>query len=40
MYETDLNLDAVTVEDCINLHTLKEKYTVINDGKIIGFVEE
>lgn len=40
MYETELNLEVITLEDCINLHTLKGVATLINDGKIVGFVEE
>ncbi len=40
MYENELNLEAVTLEDCVNLHTLKGVVTLINDGKIVGFIEE
>lgn len=40
MSEKELNLEAITLEDCMNLHTLKGVSTLINDGKIVGFVEE
>lgn len=40
MYENELNLEVVTLEDCMNLYTLKGITTLINDGKLIGFVEE
>lgn len=40
MYETELNLEAITLEDCVDLHILKGKKTLINDGNVVGFVEE
>ena len=40
MYENELNLDVITWQECIDLHRLKGIYTVINDGKIVEFVEE
>ena len=40
MHEAELNLEVVTLEDCMNLHSLKGVSTLINDGKIVGFMEE
>ena len=35
-----INLDAVTIQDCLDLYIMKNRYTVCNDGKIIGFVSD
>ena len=40
MNENELNLNIITWQECVDLHRLKGISTVINDGKIIGFVEE
>lgn len=34
-----MNYDAVTLEDCLQLYELREKRTVIEDGRITGFEE-
>lgn len=39
-YDNVIELDSVTLEDCIDLHKMKNISTVINDGKIINFVKE
>ena len=39
-YETVIELDNVTLEDCINLYEKKNLKTVINNGKIENFIEE
>ena len=39
-YDTVIELDEVTLEDCINLYEKKNLKTVINNGKIENFVEE
>ena len=39
-YETVIELDNVTLEDCINLYEKKNLKTVINNGRIENFVEE
>ena len=39
-YDNVIELDNVTLEDCIDLHKMKNISTVINDGKIITFVKE
>ena len=39
-YDTVIELDNVTLEDCIDLYEKKNISTVINDGKITTFVKE
>ena len=39
-YETVIELDNVTLEDCIDLYEKKNMSTIINDGHIINFVKE
>lgn len=39
-YDQVIELDRVTLEDCIELHDKKNISTIINDGRIINFVEE
>lgn len=34
-----MNLEMVTVGDCIDNFNMKGKVAVINDGKVIGFEE-
>ena len=36
----EINRDVITVEDCIDMAEKKNMYAVINDGKVIDFVEE
>lgn len=38
-HDTVIELDEVTIEDCIDLLEKKNTYTIINDGKIINFVK-
>lgn len=35
-----MNTNAITLQDCIDLFEKKRRYTIINDGKIIGFTED
>lgn len=35
-----MNLEKITVQDCIDMCDLKNQETIINDGKIIGFTEK
>lgn len=35
-----INLEAITLQDCIDMYTYKHKAVVINDGKVKGFVKE
>nr|DAH33425.1 MAG TPA: hypothetical protein [Caudoviricetes sp.] len=34
-----MNLEAVTIQDCIDNYEKKDKTTEINDGKVISFKE-
>lgn len=36
----EMDLENVTVEDCIELYTKKDTITVLNDGKIERFEKE
>lgn len=36
-YNTVIELDNVTIEDCLELYEKKKYYTVINDGRILNF---
>jgi len=35
-----VNLEAVTIEDCIDMYQKKNKCVILNDGKIIEFSED
>ena len=37
---TKINMDNITVGDCIELLERKNTRVIINDGKIIGFEEK
>ena len=39
-YSTIIELDNVTLQDCLDLYEKKGKITVINDGHIINFMKE
>ena len=39
-YENMIELDNVTLEDCIDLYEKKDIATVINNGRVINFVKE
>lgn len=39
-YENIIELDNITLEDCIYLYDKKNIYTIINDGRIINLVKE
>ena len=39
-YDTVIELDEVTIEDCIDLYEKKNVRTVIRDGHITDFVKE
>ena len=39
-YENIIELDNITLEDCIDLYDEKNIYTIINDGRIINLVKE
>lgn len=35
-----MNLQTVTVGDCLDMYDKKGQSTIINDGKVIGFQQE
>lgn len=35
-----MNLEKVTVQDCIDMCDLKNQEAIINDGKVIRFTEK
>ncbi len=35
-----MNLDAITIQDCLDMYEKKGRAAVIEDGKILGFLEE
>ena len=39
-YEAVVELDEVTLEDCMDLYEKKNMTTVINDGRIVNFEKE
>lgn len=39
-YSKMIEMDNVTIEDCLDLLEKKNKRTVINDGRIVNFIEE
>lgn len=36
----EINLDAVKLEECIYLYNKKNIITIVQDGKVVGFMEE
>ena len=39
-YENMIDLDNVTLEECLDLYEKKGMYTELNDGRIINFAKE
>lgn len=35
-----MNLEAVTIQDCLDLYELMDKVTNIENGQVIGFEKE
>lgn len=35
-----MNLETITIQDCLDMYGEKNQATVINDGKVVGFVAE
>lgn len=35
-----MNLEQITLQDCIDMYVMEEKTVVINNGKIEGFISE
>lgn len=38
-YNTVIELDNVTLDDCLNLYECKKITTIINDGRIVNFIK-
>ena len=39
-YNTVIELDNVTVGDCLDWHNMRSGYVVINDGHVVNLVKE
>ena len=39
-YSKMIEMDNVTIKDCLDLLEKKNKRTIINDGRIVNFIEE
>lgn len=35
-----INYDEITYDDCLEQYTYKNKAVLLNDGKVIGFIDE
>lgn len=35
-----MNLEKVTIQDCIENYKFKEQYSILNDGILVGFQQE
>lgn len=35
-----MNLEKVTIQDCIDMYDLKNQAVILNDGEVIGFTEK
>lgn len=35
-----MNKDVITIEDCIDMFEMKNMSAIINDGHVIGFIDE
>lgn len=39
-YDSIMELDNLTLEDCVNIYKLENIYTIVNDGKLAGLRKE
>ena len=39
-YNQIMELDNITIQDCIDMYNMKNMIAIINDGKVIGFGKE
>lgn len=39
-YNTIIELDLITAEDCFYMYKYEKKYAVICDGRVVNFEEE
>lgn len=35
-----INFNVVTIQDCLDMYEKKNTYTIINDGRVVGFGKE
>ena len=39
-FDTIIELDNITLQDCFDMYNMKNMYTIIKDGKVINFKKE
>lgn len=39
-YDQIMELNNVTVQDCIDMYSMKGMVTICNDGRVVGFEKE
>ena len=39
-YSTVIELDNITIQDCVDMYKMKNMIAIINDGKVVGFKKE
>ena len=39
-YSTVIELDNITIQECIDMYNMKNMIAIINDGKVVGFKKE
>lgn len=39
-YDTIMELDNLTIQDCENMYKTKNMYAVIDDGRVVNFEKE
>ena len=39
-YNQIMELDNITIQDCIDMYNMKNMIAIINDGKVVGFKKE
>lgn len=35
-----MNLEVITIQDCLDMYEKKGQSIIINDGKVVGFISE
>jgi len=36
---SEMTVESITIEDCIEMAEMKDFYVVLNDGRVVGFEE-
>lgn len=39
-YDSIIELDNLTLEDCVNIYKLENIYTILRDGQLVGLRKE